>query len=160
MFTHTCIKYCRCFLLSLLLFGGQFCYLFCHSLNMITNNKTLNTYNSCWCCSITYETPCSRVLLEKLTATQLVKKILAFYRTQNISSPTLFWVTWTQYKSHFLVINFNIILPSMSRSRKRSLFLRLFRQKYAFLIFHSCYMPHPSHLPFHHSNNILQREPE
>jgi len=58
--------------------------------------------------------------------------------------------------SHFLNINFNIILLSMSGVSKWSLYLRFPHQNpvYACLL-HTCYIPRPSHSPwFDHPNNI------
>jgi len=44
-------------------------------------SKTVNLMYCCWIAS-KYYTPCSRVLLEKLTGFQLVKKFPAFYGTR------------------------------------------------------------------------------
>ena len=69
-------------------------------------------------------TPCSTVLHEKLTGSQLVKKFPAFYGTRRfITAFTsarhlyLSWATSTQTapSSYFFNIHFNIILPSTPR---------------------------------------------
>ena len=73
-------------------------------------------------CHITYLlTPCSRVLLEKLTGFQLVKKFPAFYGTQRFNTTvttachlSLSWASL--FQSYFLKIHLNIILPSMPGS--------------------------------------------
>ena len=80
-----------------------------------------------------YNTPCSRVILEQLPGSQLVKKLPEFYETEGSlsrlqvpancpylepaqSSPCL--------QSHFLKIHLIIILPSMSGCYRWSLSLR------------------------------------
>ena len=98
----------------------------------------------------------SRVLLEKLTSSQLVKKFPAFYGTQR------FITAFTSAQppdpipshidpvhaltSHFLNIHLNIILPK-SGSSKWSLFLRFPHQNpvHTSSLPHTCYMPRPSH---------------
>ena len=78
-------------------------------------------------------TPWSRVLLEKLTGPQEVKQFPAFYRIQRLITTFttachlfLSWARSIQSMSpcYFLKLNFNIIIPSTSRSSKRSHFLR------------------------------------
>ena len=59
--------------------------------------------------------------------------------------------------SHFLKINLNIILPSMSGSPKWSLSFRFSHQNpvYVFHLPHTCYMPRPAHYSqFYNLQNI------
>jgi hypothetical protein len=79
-------------------------------------------------------TPWIRVLLEKLTGSQLVKKFPAFYGTQRFITvfkiPSPASILSQLYPvhaptSHFLKINLNIILPSKPGSSKWSLSVRL-----------------------------------
>ena len=71
-------------------------------------------------------TPRSRVLLEKLTGSQLVKKFPAFYETTFTRARylSLFGARSIQSMppSHVLKIHFNIILPFTPGSSTRSLF--------------------------------------
>jgi hypothetical protein len=82
-------------------------------------------------------TPRSRVLLEKLTGSQLVKKFPAFYGAR--MSITTFQVPATcpypepdqsspSPPTYFLNIHFNIILPSMPGSSKGSISFRFSHQ--------------------------------
>ena len=77
----------------------------------------------------------SRVLLEKLSGSQLVKNFLS--QLDPVYTPT----------SHFLNIHLNIILPSTPGSSKWSRSLRFSHQNplYTSLLPHTCYMPRPSH---------------
>jgi hypothetical protein len=96
----------------------------------------------------------SRVLLEKLTGLQLVKKFPAFYGTQRFitaftNGPTVLILSQLNPVHtptfHFLNIHLNIILPSTPGSPKWSLSLRFPHQKpeYASLL------PHTWHSRFH-----------
>jgi hypothetical protein len=112
-------------------------------------------------------TPWSRVLLEKLTGPQLVKKFPAFYGARNFITAftsalqlPLPWASSIQSilpTSHFLQIHFNIVFPSKPSSSKCSLSLRFPNQNpvYASPLPHTRYMPLPSHSSqFYHQYNI------
>ena len=108
---------------------------------------------------LTYSlTPWSRVLLEKLTGSQLVKKFATFYvnrkfitaftNSRHLSLPP----PPTSQRS-FLVL----ILPSMPGSSNWSLSLRFLHQNslYTSHLTHTHYMPRPSYLSgFNRPNNI------
>ena len=108
-----------------------------------------------------------RVLLEKLTSSQLVKKfpefhgtrrfITAFTSARHLSLSSASSFPSIPPKSHFLKIHLNIIFPSTHGSSKWSFSLR-FPHKYpvhASLLPRTRYMPRPSHSSrFDHPNNI------
>jgi hypothetical protein len=87
-------------------------------------------------------TPWSRVLLEKLTGFQLVKKFLAFYGTRRfITAFTSATCPYPEparsgpyFTSHFLKIHPNISLPSMPGSSQWFLSLRFSHQNPVILI--------------------------
>ena len=97
----------------------------------------------------------SRILLKKLTGSQLVKKFSTFYGTQRIitafTSARHLSLSW----SHFLNIHINIIVPSTPGSPKWYLSLRFPHHNpvYASLLPHTRYMSPPSHSSrFYHPN--------
>jgi hypothetical protein len=66
-----------------------------------------------------YVTPYSRVIFEKLTFTQLVKKFPAFYGTRRFITVyttsrhwSLSWTTWIQSTSHHIFLWYILILSS------------------------------------------------
>ena len=78
-------------------------------------------------------TPCSRVLLEKLTGSQLAKKFPAFYGNRRLTAAlkstrhlSLSWARSVQSTptSQFLKSRLNIILLSMPRSSKLPISLK------------------------------------
>jgi hypothetical protein len=105
-----------------------------------------------------------RVLLEKLTGLQLVKKFPTFYGTRRfITALTcvrhlpLSWASPTQSTSHLLEIHPNIIPPSTPRSPQWSLSLRFPHQDpiHPPLLSRTRHMPSPSHSSrFYHPYNI------
>ena len=113
--------------------------------------------------------PWSRVLLEKLFGSQLVKKFPAFYGTRRfITSFTcarylsLSWASSLQSMSpsYFLKIHLNIMLPSTPESSKWHISLRFPHQSpiCISLLPHTCYMPRPPHSSrFDHPNNTGSR---
>ena len=116
----------------------------------------LNWSLPCFAQRLTYLlTPWSRVLLEKLTGLQLVKKFLAFYGTRRfitaLTSSRYLTLSWPSSIhtpiSEFLKIRLNIILSSTTGSPKWSLFLRFPHQNpvYASLLPHTHYIS-PPHL--------------
>ena len=102
-------------------------------------------------------TPCSRVLLEKLTGLQLVKKFPAFYGNRKVHYrihkcpppvPILSQLDPVHIPTtHLLKIHLNIILPSTPGSPQWSLSLRFPHQNpvYASPLPHTRYVSRPSH---------------
>ena len=109
-------------------------------------------------------TPWCRVLLEKLTGLQLIKKHPAFYGTRrfitaltSVRHLSLSWASPIQPTSHLLEIHPNIIHPSTPRSPQWSLSLRFPHQDTIRppLLTHTRHMPSPSHSSrFYHPHNI------
>jgi len=105
--------------------------------------------------------PCSKILLKKLTSSQSVKKFRVLYGTRRFITAfasarylPLSWVRSIQSMpptSHFLKIHLNIIVPFTSGSSKWSHFLRLPHQNpvYTSPVPHTCYMPRPAHSSRH-----------
>jgi len=120
-----------------------------------------------WTQLLTYLlTPWSRVLLEKLTSFQLVKKFLAVYGTRRFITAfkstrhlTLSWASSIHFHtptSHFLKTHLHIIFPSKPGASNWSLSLRFPHHNtvYASPLTHTCYIPRPSHSSrFNHPNN-------
>ena len=113
------------------------------------------------CIKRTYSlTPWCRVLLEKLTGLQLVKKFPAFHETRKfitalsiLSQPNPVHIPTSQ----LLEIHSNIIHPSTPRSPQWSPPLRFPQQdpKHPPLLTHTRHMPSPSHSSrFYHPHNI------
>ena len=105
-------------------------------------------------------TPWCRVLLEKLTGLQLVKKFPAFHGTRrfitaltSVRHLSLSWIS----SIHLLEIHPNIIHPSTPRSPQWSLSLRFPHQDPIRppLLTHTRHMPSPSHSSrFYHPYSI------
>jgi hypothetical protein len=102
-------------------------------------------------------------LLEKLTVSQLVKKFPAFYGTRKFITAftkarhlSLSWATSIQSMppSHFLKIDFNIILPSTPGSPKWSPSLR---SPYKKILYSPLFSPIRAICPASFINNITCR---
>jgi hypothetical protein len=99
----------------------QFSSISCSFLSHVLTNRSVPS-NSAVLVMYHLLTPCSTVLLENLTYSQVVKKFPAFYGTRRFitvfaSARHLFlsWASTIQpitLTSHFLKIHLNIILPS------------------------------------------------
>ena len=129
-----------------------------------TNNKQKSTNDlnkvDTYLCTYLFSyflAPWSRVLLARLTSSQLVKKLPTFYRTwKSITASTsnhqLSYPEPDQSSSYpyFLKIHLNIILPTMHGSSKWSLFLRFPHQNpvYTCPLPYTCYVTRPSHSRF------------
>ena len=120
----------------------------------------------CTHCRVLLHSPWSRVILQKLTSFQLVKKFPAFYGTRSFITAftsarhlSLSWARSSQFiapLSHSPKIYLNSILSSTPGSPKWSLSLNFPHQNpvYAFPLPHTRYMPRPSHSSrFYHPNN-------
>jgi len=131
-----------------------------------TSTYTVGLYHEHFTYLITYLlTPWCRVLLEKLTGLQLVKKFPAFHRTRRIITAltsvrhlSLSWANPIQsiYTFHLLEICSNIIRPSTPRSPQWSPSLRFPHQVpiHPRLLIHTRHMPSASHSRFYHPHNI------
>jgi hypothetical protein len=135
---------------------------------LLTYNNLLSSEKTLLICILTYLlTPCSTVLLEKLTGSQLVKKFPEFYETRRFiiaftsaSHLSLSGVTLDPVRiptSHFLKIHLNIILQSLPGSPKCTPSLRFSHQNpvYTSPLPLTCYMPRLSHFSlFYHPHDI------
>jgi hypothetical protein len=106
--------------------------------------------------SLWLQTSWSRVLLEKLTGCQLVKKFSAFYGTWRFITaftkaryPSLFWARSipSMRPEHFLKTHFGTVFPFRPGSSKWSLSLTFLHQNTvcSFSLSRTWYVPHPSH---------------
>ena len=108
-------------------------------------------------------TPWCRILLEKLTGLQLVKKFPAFHRTRTfitaLTSVRHLSLSWTSPIQSIYPhpTSWRSILISTPRSSQRSLSLRFPHQDpiHSSLLTHTRHMPSPSHsFRFCHPHNI------
>ena len=124
-------------------------------------------YTQQWCMSYSILTPWCRVLLEKLTGLQLVKKFPAFlwnpkvhYHTHKCPPPVPILGQPNPVHiptCHLLEIHPNIIYPSTPRSPQWCLSLQFPHQDPIRppLLTHTRHMPSPSHSSrFYHPHNI------
>ena len=108
----------------------------------------------------------SRVLLEKLTCSQLAKEWLTFYGIRRFI--TAFTRAHDLFvccrdlssqcpSSNFLKMHFSIIFPPMPRSSKWLLSLRFLHQNSACTttLPYTCYMPHPSNASWFNHRNYM-----
>jgi hypothetical protein len=106
-----------------------------------------------------------KTVLQTLTVPQLVNKFPAFYRTQRFTTVlttanhlSLSWGRSIEYTpSAFYNLHFNIILPSIITSHKRSLSHRIPHKNIvcSYTVPHTCHMTRPSRLLWFDSlNNI------
>ena len=132
-----------------------------------THTNKRQNYSSVYLREFYFLTPCSRVLLEKMTGSQLVKKFPAFYGTRKFITAftiarhlSISWASSMQSISpHPTSWRSSLILfPHLRLDLPSGLFpFRFPHQKpmYASPIPHSRYMPQPSHSSrFCHPNNI------
>jgi hypothetical protein len=110
----------------------------------------------CVCGKRCLQTLWSRVLLEKFSGSQLVKKFPTFYGTRRFITAftkaphlSLSWARSIQSMSpsYFLKIHLNIILPSTPGYSKWSVSIKYPPQRPSMHLStpHTCYMPHSSH---------------
>jgi hypothetical protein len=103
-------------------------------------------------------TPHNKVLLKRLTVTQLVKRVSTFYQTYRFitmfttaSQWTLSWARWIQYTSSYtvslrstLILSYHLCLGLPSGLFPPSEFPTKILSSH---LSHVCYMNHPSHPP-------------
>ena len=129
--------------------------------NSDTSVLSTNSIQTARSCSSSYLltslfSPWSRVLFEKLTGSQLVKKFSAFYGTRKFntaftSARHLYLSSASSIQfippSHFLKIHLYNFLPTTSESAKLSFSFRLPQQNSVctYALPHTFYMSRPSH---------------
>ena len=108
-------------------------------------------------------TPWSRVIPEKQTGPQLVKKFPGFYGSRGFITAFTraqhVFLSWARSIVHVPHSNcwtsFLILSSHLSLGLSSDLFPSGFPTKTLYIpLHHTCYMPHPSHSRFHHPNNI------
>jgi hypothetical protein len=123
-----------------------------------------NKFTQCWSNPIT---PWSRVLIEKLIVTRLVKKFPAFFWNAEVhyrahKNPPLVLIFSQMHPFHtfspyLTKIHSNFILPSTSRSSEWSLPFKFSDQNFVCVshLSHACYILCQSNPPcFDHPNNV------